>query len=134
MQAIGQLDDDDAHVLRHRDEHFAQVFSLRLLPTHSAGQGETTELGHPVDKHRDLFGKLIAELLVRDAAVLHNVMQQGGLEHRHLQLQAGAAHRRGERVLDVGPAGGSLMLAVGVRGVVVGGFDAGDRITAKVAL
>ena len=31
MQAIGQLDDDDADVFRHREEHFAQVLDLRVL-------------------------------------------------------------------------------------------------------
>ncbi len=56
MQPVGELDEDDADVLGHRDEHLAQVLALLL------GQRlelDLAELGHPVDE----IGHLVAEPL-----------------------------------------------------------------------
>lgn len=36
VQAVRQLHDDDAHVLRHGDEHLAEVLGPFLLPSRLA--------------------------------------------------------------------------------------------------
>ena len=49
VQAIGQLDQHDAHVARHREQHLAEVFRLGVL---LGLELDAVELGHPVDEVR----------------------------------------------------------------------------------
>jgi hypothetical protein len=48
VQAVRQLDDDDAHVLRHGDEHLAEVLGPLLLPLEVGELVELADLGLPL--------------------------------------------------------------------------------------
>ena len=47
VQAVGELDQDDAHVARHREQHLAEVLRLRVLARREL---DLVELGHAVDQ------------------------------------------------------------------------------------
>ena len=46
VQPVGELDQDDAHVARHREQHLAEALGLRFL---ARGELDLVELGHAVD-------------------------------------------------------------------------------------
>ena len=51
VQAIGELDEDDADVVDHRQQHLAEVLRLTLL---TRGERDGAELRHAFDDVRDL--------------------------------------------------------------------------------
>jgi hypothetical protein len=53
VQPVGQLDDQDADVAAHRDDHLADGLGLRRLPVH-----DLVELRHPVDHGGDLLAEV----------------------------------------------------------------------------
>src|SRR4051794_14854574 len=55
VQAIGELDQDDAEILRHREHELAVVLGLGDLPTLELDAGQ---LGDALDELRDLFAEL----------------------------------------------------------------------------
>ena len=55
VEAVGELDQDDAHVLGHRDDHLAVVLGLRLL---AAREADARQLGDALDEVRDLRAEL----------------------------------------------------------------------------
>ncbi len=58
VQAVGELDQQDAHVLRHRDEHLAHRGGLlRLLGV----ELEAVELGDAVDDRGDVGAELLLD-------------------------------------------------------------------------
>ena len=63
MQAVGQLDQDDADVVDHRQEHLAQVLGLdRTLAgglIAVAGPRDLTEFRHAVDQQGDPLAELL---------------------------------------------------------------------------
>ena len=97
VQAVGELDQQDADVAGHRDDHLADVLGLLLL---AAVELDRVELGEAVDDARDLGAELVLELLERDLRVLDRVVQQRGHERRRVQVQVREHVRHGERVLD----------------------------------
>ena len=75
VQAVGELDDDDADVLGHRQEHLAQVLDLRVF---FRLVRDARQLGDAVDELRDLVAELLGDLLARDDRVFDDVVQQRG--------------------------------------------------------
>ncbi len=110
MQPVGQLDDDDPDVLGHRQEHFAQVFDLRVLfgLVRDAGQLRDT-----VDQGRDLGAEAVGDLFARDHGVFDDVVQERRRDRRavHLEIRQDVGHR--ERMHHVRLAGGPQLPLVG---------------------
>ena len=50
VQPVGELDQHDAHVARHRQQHLAEVLGLRLLGRRKL---QAVELRYAVDELRD---------------------------------------------------------------------------------
>ena len=76
MGAVGQLYQQDTHILAHRHQELAKIFRLR-----AAGKrfdGKTTELGHPVHKLRHVAPELRVQRVERDITILNSVMEQRG--------------------------------------------------------
>ena len=59
VQAVGQLDDQHAQVLRHRDEHLAHRGGLLCF---LGIELDAIELGDAVDDHRDLVAELAVDV------------------------------------------------------------------------
>ena len=91
MQPVRQLDDDDAPVVGHRDEHGAQV--LRLL-VGGVGEGvhlarHLGQLGHlGLALDQPAHGRAKDQLDVGEVehGVLHRVMQQAGRDRVPVHL------------------------------------------------
>ena len=86
VEPVGELDEDDADVLRHGQEHLADVLGLLLL----VGPGaELGQLGDAVDE----VGHLRPEALldVRDGVlgVLGDVVEQRRLDRERVEPQLG---------------------------------------------
>ena len=99
VQAVGYLDEDDAHVLAHGEDELAEVLRLRrgLAAEHAARY-----LGEAVHDLGDFLAEEVLDVLHGVVGVLHHVVQQG-------RADGGGAHadfvhhdaRHGQRVHDV---------------------------------
>ena len=112
MQAVGELDEDDPEVLRHRHHHLADVLGLLLLV---GAEGDPAQLCHPFDQVRHLGPELALHLLGGQVGVLHRVVEEGGRDGRGVQLQVGQDRGDLERVVDVVLAGQPALAVVGRR-------------------
>ncbi len=117
MQAVGQLDQDDAHVGGHGDDHFLQRLGLGVL---DVDLGDLGDLGHAPDDVADLLAEEPGQVLARVLRVLDHVVQQSGGDGYLVELHLGQDAGHGQRVGDVGLVGGALLVQVGVGGDGVG--------------
>ncbi len=97
VQPVGELDEDDADVLGHRDEHLAQVVGLRLRERLEL---DLAELGHAVDQVGDLIAEALADLGERDLGVLDDIVQERGLERGGVHVQLGEDECHLDGVVD----------------------------------
>jgi hypothetical protein len=96
VEAVGELDDEDPDVLRHRDHHLADGLGLGRFAVL-----DLVELGQAVDEHRDLVAEVGAQLLQRVGGVLDGVVQEGGTQRRRRHAELGEDRRDRDRMRDV---------------------------------
>ena len=101
VQPVRELDEDDAHVARHREQHLAEILGLRVL---GRLELDLVELGQAVDQVRDRFAEGVGDLVLGDGGVLHHVVQQRGHQRLAVHVPAGEDFGDCERVRDVGLA------------------------------
>ena len=121
VQPVGELDDEDADVAGHRDDHLAHGLGLGRLAV-----GDLVELGHPVDEPRDLVAEVAAQLRQLVVGVLDRVVQQRRRERGRRHPELGEDRRHGEGMRDVGVAGEAHLPAVVLLGHEVGALDDGQ--------
>ena len=94
MQAVCQLDDDDADIFGHREEHFAEILKLLVLLVLVVELGE---LRHAIDQEGDFFAKEHFEIFQRIAGILDDIMQERCHDAFliHFQLRKNVGHRDG---------------------------------------
>jgi hypothetical protein len=74
VQAVGQLDQDDAHIARHRQQHLAEALGLRCSLLANC---DAVELGQAIDQIGHLRAEALDQLLILvTPGVLHHVVQQ----------------------------------------------------------
>ena len=73
MQPVRQLDQNDADVLRHGDEHFAVILVLLLF---LGPELDLLQLGQAVDEHGAVSPKFRDDLFKRDGRIFHDIMQE----------------------------------------------------------
>ncbi len=104
VQAIGELDQNDPHVLGRGQDHLAEGLRLRLVLAHV---GVAADLGHAVDELGDLGAELAFEDLERGQRVLEHVVQEphsdAGLVEPQVGEQPGDARRMGHVRLTGAP-------------------------------
>ena len=71
--AVGELDQDDADVARHGEDHLAEVLRLLLL---AAAEADLADLGDAVDQLGDLVAEGGFDLVERGQRVLDGIVQQ----------------------------------------------------------
>ena len=98
VQAVGELYQDDANVVRHRQQHLADVLGLVLL---LAAEADAAQLGHPFDQTRDISAELLLHLLQCQFGVFNRVVQQRRHDGRRVELEVGKNVRDFERMVDV---------------------------------
>ena len=97
MQSVGQLDDDDANIPRHRQHHLLEVFRL------SNGfvfEGDLGKLGNTVDELGERLAELGRQGFFGHAGVFDHVVQHGGhqalMVHVHVGENIGDRQRMGD--------------------------------------
>ena len=109
VQPVGQLDQQDAEVLRHRHEHLAHRCGLlRLLRI----EVDPLELRNPIDDRGHVRAERRIEVVECDTRVLHHVVQDRGRERHIVHAELGQNHGDGERMGDVGLAGLPALILV----------------------
>ena len=71
MQAVCQLDDDDADVLGHGDEDLAEVFRLLLF---ARFEHDLIQLCDPGDELEDLFAEVGGDVFFGDGRIFDDVV------------------------------------------------------------
>ena len=117
VQAVGELDQDDAQVAHHRHHHLAEVLGLRLVGVLELHLGE---LADPVDQFRDLLTELRGQLLLGDPGVLDDVVQPRCDDAVDVEAHLREHVCDVERVADVGLAGLTELPGVCARAEQVG--------------
>ena len=106
VQAVRQLDQDDPDVLRHGEEHLAQVHRLHLFLLFRAvviiaGKFEFGQLGDAVHEKGHVLAELIPDLLVGHDRVFHDVMQKARDDGLFVKFEVREDHRDVERMNDI---------------------------------
>jgi hypothetical protein len=73
VQAVAQLDQEHAQVLRHRHDHLAEALGLAIL---TRGEVDFAELGDTIDDGRHLLPEAALDLLEAGGRVFDHVVQQ----------------------------------------------------------
>jgi hypothetical protein len=125
VQAVGQLDQDDPDVAGHGQQHLAEALGLLLL---LGGELDAVQLGQAVDEVGHLRAEFFEQLLLGDAGVFHDVVQQRRHQGFGVELPAGADLGDRDRVRDVGLAAGAELPEVGIVADPVGFADAAQVV------
>ena len=120
VQAVGELDEDDADVVDHGEHHFAEVLGLRLFP---GGEIDFADLGDALDDVGDLFAEFLADFNGGDRGVFDGVVEQAGGDGNGIHLHVGENVADFEGVHEVGFAGGAGLSGVVLLGEFVGFLD-----------
>ena len=109
VQLVGQLDDDHAHVARHRQQDLAD--RLRLL--HGAAlAAELRDLGDALHQLGDHQAEALAQLVLADPRVLDRVVQQTRAHRVGVHLRFDQDAPDGDRVDQKGLAAGAELPVV----------------------
>ena len=130
VQPVGELDEDHAHVARHRQQHLPERLGLRFLTRHEL---QLVELGQAVDELGRRRAEALDQLGLGDAAVLDRVVHQRGHDRLRIELPLGAQAGDGDRMGDVGLAAGAELAEVGLVGEAIGLAHAADVGRVQVA-
>ena len=120
VEAVGELDDEDAPVPRHRHEHLAH---RRRLLCFLRAETESVEFGHAVDDPGDIVAEFTLNLLELDPRVLHGIVQQGSDRARRVEAELRDDRRDGDRVAEVRLARHPVLTVMGPRSQAVGSLD-----------
>ena len=90
VDAVGQLHQDDADILHHGQQHFAEALRLPVLGREEI---QLAQLGDAVHAARHVFAEFLAHLFPGDAGVFHHVVKQSRLHgddiHAHVRQDMG---------------------------------------------
>ena len=117
MQAVGELDDDDADVLGHGEEHLAQREGLLLV---HAVDFDVGELGHAIDELGHRIAKQAGNIGKRGLGILDGIVQQRGAHHVAVHLEVGQNDSYLDGMVNVHLARTALLVAVLLGGKAVG--------------
>ena len=98
MQAVRELDQDDARVLRDRQQQLAVVLDLPLL---RRVRRQRPDLGESVDDLGDLAPELPLHVVDRDRGVLDDIVDQSARDGDRVELQIREDLRDLDAVRDV---------------------------------
>ena len=119
VQAVGELDHNDADILRHGEEHLTQILELLLL----LGVAQHAQARNAVDELRDRRAELVLDLLVAEFGVLDAVMQECGADGIGIETHLDHDLRDRDRMDDIRLAVAALLPLMGGGGALVGGAD-----------
>ena len=129
MQPVGELDENDADVARHRQQHLAEIFRLRLFLRLKLDAGD---LGNAVDQPGDVGAEFLGEFFLGGAGVLDDVVQDGGRQRARVQAHGRQDVRDRDRMVDVRLAAAPALAGVRFGAEEIGAVDVGDVARLKV--
>ncbi len=97
VQPVGELDEDDARIPRHRHDHLAVVLDLRVL---AARELDPRELRDALDELRDLVAELALDVGDVTARVLDDVVEQRCCQRLLVEMERGEDLRSAPRMPD----------------------------------
>ena len=101
VQTVGQLHDDDADVVDHREQHLAVTLRLAVF---GRKEVDLAQLGDAVDAARHFVAEILLNVRRGDAGVFDDVVQQSGLDADDIHPHSGQDLRHGKRMAHVGLA------------------------------
>jgi len=110
VEPVRQLHQHDPDVLRHGDEHLADVFRLRLL---GAVERDLLELGDARDQLADRRPEALLQVGDGQVGVLHRVVEDGRRQGVAIELEVGQDRGNAQRVLDELFARQAILVVVG---------------------
>ena len=110
VQAVGQLDDEDAKVLGHGDQHLAHRGRLLGL---LRVELDSLELGDAIDNGGNLGTEFTFDIGHRDLGVFDRVVKECGGHGRLVEADVGHDLGHGDRVVDVALTAFASLLGVG---------------------
>ena len=131
VEPIGELDEDDADVLRHRQQHLPDVLGLLLLVAVGA---ELRQLRDAVDEAGDLRAEALLDVRQAVLGVLGDVVEERRLDRDRVDAELGGDLGRRDRVGHVRLAGRPALALVGLDGEVerlADGFEVRLRVVAR---
>ena len=117
VQTVGKLNDNDADVLGHGEEHLAQ--RKRLLLVHAV-DFDVGELGHAIDELGHRIAKQAGNIGKRGLGILDGIVQQRGAHHIAVHLEIGQDDGHLDGMVDVHLTRPPLLVAVLLGGKAVG--------------
>ena len=125
VQPVRQLHDDDANIVHHRQQHFAEAFRLPLLRRKEI---ELAQLGDAVHAAGHVLAEILVNILDGDAGVFYHVVQQARLDAHYVHPHVRQVVRHHEGVNHVGVAGIPGLQLVMFGGKAEGLLDGGKII------
>ena len=113
VEPVGQLHDDDPVVLRHGDEHLAQVLRLLVGVVVEDQRGQLRHLGLPLDDGPDDGTEHGLDLGEGEVGVLDGVVEEAGRHGLGVHLQPRQEEGHLDGMDDEGLAGLAPLLPVG---------------------
>ncbi len=109
VESVRKLDDNDADILIHRQQHFSQVFRLKFL---FGGKRHLAELGNAVHKRGNLAAEFRLQLGEGNVGILYRVVQKRGFNGLRVHAEIHQNIGDGNRVNDVRLPGIAKLCAV----------------------
>ncbi len=129
VQAVGELDEDDADVVDHGEHHFAEVLGLRFF---SGREINLADLGDALDDVGNLFAEFLADFNGGDRGVFDRVVEQAGGDGNGIHFHVGENVADFERMHQVGLARGPGLSRVVLLGEFVGSLDQVEVVVGTV--
>ena len=131
MQAVRQLDQDHADVLRHGEEHLSEV--LRLDVQLVVGPGDLGQLRDAVHQKSHVRAEHTAYLPLGKNGIFHHIVKQSRDDRLLVQLQLRQDNGDTQGMDDVGFAGFSALIHVGILRCHVCPLDQTDIVRGMIA-
>ncbi len=120
VEAVGELDEDDADVGDHGQQHLADVFCLAVF---AIGELNFVDLGDAFDDVGDLIAEAGFNLLTGGGRVFDGVVEEAGGDGGRVHLHFGENFSHFKRMDDVGLARGTHLALVVLDAEVPGFAD-----------
>ncbi len=131
VEAVGQLDEHDAHIGNHGQKHLANVLGLPIL---TVGKLDLVDLGDALDDVGHLVAKGRFDLFIGGGGVFDGVVQQPCRDGCGVELHLGQDFGDLERMNDVGLARSAQLAVVVLNTELPCLSDEGDVFIGTVGL
>ena len=120
VQAVGEFDQHDAHVVHHGQNHLADVFGLARFGRHHV---QAADFGDAFDEMRDFGAEALVDARDGKLGVFDDVVQQRGGKRRGVEPHVREDVRNFQQMREVRLAGTAELLAMALGGDFIGAAD-----------